>query len=170
MFGIIIIAVWGLLSLLLASNQIFWQLTIWSAVAAVVILGGTILIWYIVAKVKQGNNCLKYSMDPQQIRRILTEEQIRRDQRLGTMNSIAGFFGTGPNSHNAAHLGTQLESGAYRRCEFDKVVSVKCIPKYDKFHVRDIDKTMEVYAGPEDYEKVKQYMILHAAQGVKVKP
>ena len=167
-FGIIIILFWVMGFLAMGRREEFRQITIWTLVAAVVILGGTWLIWFLVAKAKNGSR-LRYAMDQEHIWQILTDRQIRRDKALGTMNSIAGFLGTGPNSYNMAHLGTQMETGAYRQCEFSRVVSVKCIPKYDKFHIRDIDKTMVVYVGTEDYARVKQYIIQHVPQGVKVK-
>ena len=167
-FGIILAGIFLVLLILLSGNSDFMEkgftlFLICGLGGIVLILGLICLIYFLVAKAKKGNNLLCYEMTSQQIRRVLTEKQRKRDQTMGRINSVAGIFGTGPNAINAARVGTQLESGSYRVFDFSRMSSVKYLPRYDMIRLRDPDKTFEVYAGKDDYETVKQRITFYSS-------
>lgn len=167
-FGIVLGGVFVILLILLTGNSEFMEhdlpiFLLCGLGGIVLILGLICLIYFLVARAKKGRNLLHYEMTPQQIRRVLTEKQIKKDQTMGVINDIAGILGTGPNARNAAHIATQLESGSYRVSEFSRVTSVKYVPRYDLIRLRDPDKTFEVYAGKEEYEIVKQRIRLYCS-------
>ena len=167
-FGIVLAGVFVILLILLSGNGEFMEKSFPTFLLCclggiALILGLTCLIYFLIARAKKGRNSLCFEMTPQQIRRIMTEEQIKRDRTMGVINDIAGFLGTGPNARNAANIATQLETGNYRICEFSKVTSVKYLPRYDMIRLRDPDKTFEVYAEKDEYETVKQRIRLYSS-------
>jgi len=172
-----LVLIYGLVALIIAVSCLIIYLGMSGETGVLSIIGwivlGTVgagvvcfLIWLIVAMSRKGT-VIRFAADPQKVWRVLTPGQIKRDRSLGIMNSIFGFLGSGASAMNASRIGTQLETGSYRVCNFDTLNKVRLRPKYDMIQLTDPDKTLNIYASETDYERVRLYITQHAPQNVK---
>ena len=135
---------------------VFWDLTKGFLILALVFLGITILAYLIVAACYGWEYIVLFEMDEEKVVHIVTPRQFKKAQALAWLTVLAGLAGGRLTTVGAGMLSASRSSSS---SYFAAVAHV--IPRR-RWHVIKVNHRLnrnQVYAAPEDYDFVLNYIL-----------
>jgi hypothetical protein len=117
------------------------------------------LLAYIIVSVTYGGKyCVVFEMDTKGVKHIQMQKQFKKGQVLSILTVLAGVAAGSPQTAGAGLLAGARNSSY---SSFQKVIHVVADPKREVIYVNEIIKKNQVYAAPEDFEAVFNYLAEH---------
>ena len=113
-----------------------------------------------------GKYCVLFKMDDQGVDHIQLKKQFQKAQALGFLTLLMGLAG---NNFSAAGAGLMSATRQSMHTTFSKVKSVKINESRHTIYLNETLNHNQVYAEPEDFSLVKDYILSHCPKNAKIK-
>ena len=138
----------------------------WIFVLLTLVLGFLAVIAYlIVAAVYGWHYVVLFEMDEQVVRHIQVPRQFRKAQAILWLTALAGAAGNSPTAAGAGLLAATRNSSTSAFANVERLV---IRPRRDLIKVNQRLARNQVYAAPEDFDFVRDYVVAHCGKA-KVK-
>ena len=130
-----------------------------------VFLGITVLSYIILAALYGWKYQVLFEMDENGVTHIQMPKQVKKAQTIGLLTALAGAMSHNPTMAGAGLLSTAKSTST---SEWAKVKKVKIRKGMQTIHVNMGLDHNQVYAEPEDFDFVRDYIVSHCS-GAKIK-
>lgn len=135
-------------------------------IVAAVLTGLLILSYPLVALLYGGKYCVLFRMNDTGVDHIQLQKQYKKAQAIGFLAMLAGLAGGNPTVAGAGLLSATRQS---MHTDFQKIKSVRIRRRRHTIHLNEALKRNQVYADAADFAFVKDYILSHCPETVRMR-
>ena len=134
-------------------------------IVAVIFTGLLALAYPIVSLINGGKYCVMFEMDEKGVNHIQLKSQYKKAQAWGFLTALLGIAA---GNYSVAGAGLLDATKQSHYSKFANVRSLKIRERRHVIHVNEALVRNHVYAGPEDFAFIRDFILQHCPKKVKI--